>query len=318
MKKLILSSFLILYGIQLSAQPVPLKFGDFDNWLSREVKESAILGGAKKTLYEVTNAKTWERNKPYVNQGGSPWATSNVLAKVAGIVKTNTSVYPEKRGHGYCAKLYSHVEGVKVLGMVNIYVLAAGSLYLGEMREPITSSKNPQAKMAYGVPFKKKPKAVQFDYKVQLSDQPNRVRQNGFSKVRTVQGKDMPDAYLFLQKRWEDEDGNIYAKRIATMTHRFNKNTDWVNDAQFPLMYGDITSNPNFDEKIMGLYAKGHDAVKYAYNSKGKLVPINEVEWGGDDDEPTHLILTFNSSFGGAYVGSEGTTLWVDNVKLVY
>ena len=93
MKKLILSFFLILSGIQLSAQPVPLKFGDFDNWLSREVKESAILGGAEKTLYEVTNAKTWERNKPYVNQGGSPWATSNVLTHVFGIVKTNTSVY---------------------------------------------------------------------------------------------------------------------------------------------------------------------------------------------------------------------------------
>ncbi|MCR5821164.1 MAG: PCMD domain-containing protein [Bacteroidaceae bacterium] len=318
MKRLLLFTFIALTGAQLPAQVASLKYGDFDHWLSREVKESAILGGATKTLYEVTNATTWKQNKPYVNQGGSPWATSNVLAKVVGIVKTNTSVYPEKRGNGYCAKLYSHVEGVKVMGMVNIHVLAAGSLFLGEMREPITSSSNPQAKMSYGVPFKKKPKAVQFDYKVQLSDKPNRVRQNGFSKVRTVNGKDMPDVYLLLQKRWEDEDGNIYAKRIATMSHRFNHNTDWVNGAKFQLMYGDITSNPGYDAKVMALFTKESEAVKYAYNSKGKLMPIIEVEWGSADDEPTHMILAFNSSFGGAYVGSEGTTLWVDNVKLVY
>ncbi len=37
-------------------------------------------------------------NKAYKNMGGSPWATSNVMARVAGITKTNTSVFPEKSG----------------------------------------------------------------------------------------------------------------------------------------------------------------------------------------------------------------------------
>ena len=31
--------------------------------------------------------------------GGSPWGTSNVMAKVMGIVKTNNTVYKEKRYH---------------------------------------------------------------------------------------------------------------------------------------------------------------------------------------------------------------------------
>ena len=56
---------------------------------------------------------------------------------------------------------------------------------------------------------------------------------------------------------------------------------------------------------------------KYARNSKGKMVPIIE-EWGTGDETPTHIILQFDSSHGGAYVGSVGNTFWVDNVRLVY
>ena len=52
------------------------------------------------------------------------------MAKVVGIVKTNNSVYRDKRDNGYCARLETHIESVKVLGMVNITVLAAGSIYL--------------------------------------------------------------------------------------------------------------------------------------------------------------------------------------------
>ena len=57
-----------------------------------------------------------------------------------GIVKTNTSVYPEQRGNGYCARLETHIECVKVLGMVNITVLASGSMFLGDMKEPANTS----------------------------------------------------------------------------------------------------------------------------------------------------------------------------------
>ena len=57
---------------------------------------------------------------------------------------------------------------------------------------------------------------------------------------------------------------------------------------------------------------------KYARNSKGKMVKIIEEGWGTANDTPTHLVLQFDSSHGGAYVGSVGNTFWVDNVRLVY
>ena len=293
-----------------------LKYANFDQWITRNITESKIIGGKTHTLYEIGPKGTWDGKKPYTNQGGSPWANSNVMAKVAGVVKTNISVYPEKRGSGQCVKMVSHVVGVKVLGLVNIHVLAAGSVYLGKMLEPITSSSNPFGYLDYGIPFTEKPKAVQFDYKVKLSDKPDRIRQTGFSPVRKVAGKDMPGMILLLQRRWEDEKGNIYAHRLGTVFHRFSKETDWVNGAKFEIHYGDITGEP-FYKPYMNLFQGGEDQ-KYAVNSKGKVVKVKEVGWGTPDEEPTHLCLQFASSFGTAYVGAVGTTFWVDNVKLVY
>lgn len=293
-----------------------LSFGNFDQWLVRHIKESGIIGGQTKTLYEVAPSATWNENKPYTGTGGSPWATSNVMAKVAGIVKTNVSVYREAReGHGYCAKLYTHLEECKALGLVNIKVLAAGSVFIGKVCEPITGTSNPMAKMDAGMKYSKCPKALIFDYKTKLSGQTDRVKQTGFSKPSKVKGMDMPDVVLYLQKRWEDSKGKIHAKRVGTMVHRFTKDSPWVNNARYEIHYGDITGKP-FYKDYMGL-TRG-EAVKYARNSKGKMVAIQEEGWANADETPTHLVLQFDSSHGGAYVGSVGNTLWVDNVRFAY
>lgn len=246
--------------------------------------------------------------------GGSPWATSNVMAKVAGITKTNTSVFPEQRGDGFCARMDTRMESVKVFGIVDITVLAAGSIFLGEVHEPIKGTKNPQKMLNSGIPFTKKPIAIQFDYKVQMSDREKRIRATGFSRITDVEGKDFPEVNLFLQKRWEDEKGNIYAKRVGTMVVRYYSTSDWRNNATYSIMYGDITGDPAYKAHMMRLQVQE----RYAVNSKGESVPVKEVAWGTEDDEPTHLLLQFTSSHGGAYIGSPGNSFWVDNVKLVY
>ena len=293
----------------------PIPFGDMDRWIDRQIKESAIIGGETKHVYAIGPTMTIESNEAYENMGGSPWASSNILARVAGITKTNTSVFPEKRGDGYCARLDTRMESVKALGFINITVLAAGSVFLGEMHEPITGTKNPMRKLDTGNPFTQKPKALRFDYKIRMSERENRIRATGFSRIKDVEGKDYPEVNLFLQKRWEDKDGNIYAKRVATMVVRFDHTTnDWQNDATFTLLYGDITGHPDYDPDMMRLQVQE----RYAVNSKGESVPIQEVGWGTAGDEPTHLQLQFTSSHGGAYIGSPGNSFWVDNVEFVY
>ena len=186
-----------------------IPFGNMDQWIDRQIKESGIIGGATKNVFAIGPTATITENKAYTNMGGSPWATSNVMARVAGITKTNTSVFPEKRGDGFCARMDTRMESVKVFGIVDITVLAAGSIFLGNVHEPIKGTKNPQKMLNSGIPFTKKPIAIQFDYKVKMSDREKRIRATGFSKITDVEGKDFPEMHLFLPQPWAHKDGNI-------------------------------------------------------------------------------------------------------------
>ena len=313
-RKSILVALMAMFAFTAQAQEELMKFGDFESWITRTIKESGIIGGKTKKLVEVGPTMNYQQ-KVYHNQGGSPWATSNIYAHVSGISKTNTSVYKDTHNSGTCVKLKTHVEGVKVLGIVNIHVIAAGSIFTGEMKEPITSSSNPFRYLNLGIPFTKRPKAVKFDYKVHLSDSAC-VRMTGFSRKKVMTYKDYPDVQCVLQKRWEDEDGNIHALRVGTLIHRFTTATKgWHEGSSFEIHYGDITGE-SFYRDYMGLITG--DNTMYATNSAGKQVKILEEGWAAPDETPTHLILKFNSSCCGAYIGSPGNTLWLDNVKLVY
>ena len=297
-----------------SENVVPFAYGDMDNWIVREIHESGIIGGNTKWLYELGPSDTIVGNTAFRNMGGSPWATSNVMAKVAGVVKTNTSVFPEKLGDGMCARMETRYESVKVFGLVDIEVIAAGSVFLGTVHEPIKGTKNPQAMLQSGVPFSKKPKALRFDYKVKAAPEKNRVRSTGFSRKSTVAGQDSLAVILLLQKRWEDAEGNVYSKRVGTMVQRYTESTpDWVNDATYPILYGNITSKPEYKP-----YMRIQVEERYTLNSKGKSVPIQEVGWAEPGEAPTHMVLQFTSSHGGAYIGSPGNTFWIDNVELIY
>ena len=302
------------FGSLSAQETVSFLFGDMDRWVVREIHESAIIGGQTKYLYEVGPTDTVVGNIAYKNRGNSPWANSNVMAKVAGIVKTNVSVFPEKRGNGWCARMETRMEKVKVLGLVDIEVVAAGSVFLGSVHEPIKGTKNPQSMLLSGVPFTKRPKALQFDYKVKVMPQHTRVRSTGFSRKGTVPGQDSVAVVLLLQKRWEDKLGNVYSKRVGTMVHRFSHSSNgWVNAQSFPILYGNITKRPEYKS-----YMRIQVEERYTMNSKGVSVPIQEIGWADEDEKPTHMVLQFVSSHGGAYIGSLGNTFWLDNVKLVY
>lgn len=299
---------------KMSENVEPFAYGDMDNWVVREIQESGIIGGNTKLLYELGPSDTIVGNTAFRNMGGSPWATSNVMAKVAGVVKTNTSVFPERRGDGMCARLETRYESVKVFGLVDIEVIAAGSVFLGAVHEPIKGTKNPQAMLQSGVPFTKKPKALRFDYKIKAAPEKDRVRSTGFSRKSMVAGQDSLAVILLLQKRWEDTEGNVYSKRVGTMVQRYTQSTsDWINNATYPILYGNISSNAEYKP-----YMRIQVEERYTLNSKGKSVPIQEVGWAEPGEVPTHMVLQFTSSHGGAYIGSPGNTFWIDNVKLIY
>lgn len=290
----------------------PIKYGDFSNWVTREVSESKMLGGKKKTIYEIAPERTIPgNNKVYTNEGGSPWATSNVYAKVAGIVKGSGTVTPATVNGNKVARMEAKMEEVKVLGIINMDVMVAGTIFLGRIIEPITSPKGPYSKMEMGIPYTKRPQALVYDFKVDMPDVNTRVKSTGFSSKKTLQGRDNAEVYVLLQKRWEDKDGNIYAQRVGTGRERYSKNVAWTKGHELPIHYGDITKE-SWYKPWMGLL--DGDKAYYAMNSKGKLMPVHETGWAPADATPTHVLVMASSSCGEAYIGTEGLTLYIDNI----
>ncbi len=322
------SSFLILYWIlslifsfNLSAQKKVIEqinsYGKFDKWSVREIKESGIIGGQTTQLYEFYgNQEVRKTGKtPYKAPEGYIWRTNNVLAIILGIVKTNTTVFPEKRGDGYCARIETHLETVKALGIVNMEVCCQGAMMIGALPEPITDTKDPMSKVLYGLPFYERPSALVFDYKAEVGCET--IRATGFSPQKRMGYPDYAQAVIILQKRWEDSNGNVNAKRVGTGIEVFNKSTsNWVNGHRLQVHYGDITNKP-FYKDYMGLNNDPDKAYR-TLNSRGKNVIVNEVGWAEPDEAPNYMIIYFLSSTGKAFHGGVGNTLWLDNVRLEF
>ena len=290
-------------------------WGKFDNWVVREIKESGIIGGATKYSYEIAPNDTIKGNIAYKNPPGCVWSTSSVMAVVSGVTKVSCSVFPEKRGDGKCVRIETRLERVKVLGLVNLNVVASGTIYLGYIREPIKDTKNPQGKLCVGIPFTDRPKAIQFDYKTIVGH--NRLRAGGLGAPKSLGDDDYSECALYLQKRWEDEEGNVYAKRVGTAYERLTAtDTTWNHGYRIEIKYGNITKEP-FYEDFMRLVPQ--ELEQYTVNSKGESVPIKEIEWDDSGTEiPTHIVLRLSASHGEAYVGDITNKLWVDNIKFVY
>ncbi len=299
-----------------AADVEPIKYGNFENWVTRNIPESRVLGGKTRQVYEIAPNKVIDGAEAYHNMGGSPWATSNVMANVMGIIKASNTVFPDNNpAGGRCCKLCTMIEQVKVLGVVNLKVLVAGSIYLGYNIEPIRNTSSPYSKMEMGVPFTRRPKALRFDYRVEIPQGVERIRATGTS-TKQLPGVDNAEVYILLQRRWEDSDGNIYAKRVGTGRERYASSTPgWILKHDIPVYYGDMTAHKDYKD-YMGLIPESR--CYYAKNSKGKMVPVKEVGWDSPDATPTHMLVMASSGCGVAYEGTPGMTLWVDNIELIY
>ena len=229
-------------------------------------------------------------------------------------MKTNTTVYPEARDGGYCARIETHIEDVKALGIVNMDVTCQGALMIGALPEPIKDTKSPMAKVLYGVPFNGLPKALKLDYKADVGHET--IRGTGFSKLKPMGYPDWAEITVVLQKRWEDADGNVHALRVGTGIERITEDIpQWVNGHEVEILYGDITSMPGY-EGYMGLRNDPENAY-HAINSRGENVVVHEDGWAEPGTEPNHIMIHFISSCGNAFHGGVGNKLWVDNVRLV-
>lgn len=293
----------------------PLPFGDMENWTVRYIHESKLIGGKTKVVYALAPTDTIYGNHTYDFAANTIWGISNAYANVIGIAKAAVSTQPEKRGDGYCARLDTRMEDVRVFGMIDLQVCIVGTLFLGEVIEPIKSANDPYGSISMGIPFTEKPKALMLDFKSRVNPEHKIVKAIGVGKT-IIDGHDEPEIYIFLQKRWEEPNGKIKAVRVGTARHRFSESIrEWHNGYRININYGDISQEPYYKD-YMGLFPLGGEFK--AKNSKGKIVKIEEVGWANPDEEPTHVILMITGGCYPAFHGCPGNAIWVDNVKWVF
>ena len=292
-----------------------LPYGNMDSWTVRYIKESLLLGGNTHTLYVIAKSDTIRKNKPYpYDSDNSPWGTSNAYAKVCGVEKAAVSVTPERRGNGYCCRLKTTLQTVTAIG-IDLKALATGSLFTGTLLDPMTleGCKVPMKTIDMGIPFTKRPSALMLDYKAIIKQNSAMVRATGSTKVTQIEGRDEGEIILLLQHRWEDANGNIFAYRVGTASERITKSiSEWHNDHRLPIRYGDITLHSDYKS-----WERLTQNRFMARNSKGKMVPVQEVGYKADAT-PTHLILQISAGCQEAFTGCPGNVVWCDNIRLVY
>lgn len=289
-------------------------FGDFERWTVRYVTESQVVGGQEKILYVIGPTDTIRGNQPF-DYHNTIWASSNAFAKMMGVVKVSTNVTPDKGPNGRCAKLATQFASCKVAGLMNVNVLAAGSIYWGKMLEPVTGVKDPFTFMDWGIPFTKRPKALVLNYKAVIPNTGKLVRGTTF-RTTEFDGYDPAEVLFILQYRWEDERGDIHAKRVGTAVCHIDKSSNgWVNNFRIPVIYGDARKSAGY-KPFMDLISG--DKTMYALNSRGRNKAIQEEAWAEADCPVTHAIMMITSGSQGAFVGAVGNILWVDEIRLEY
>lgn len=290
-----------------------IAYGDMDNWRVRVVEESFVIGGEDRFVYEIASGDTIRNNQPYIYDPSSrsPWATSSVMAKVSGVTKASTTVFPVKRGDGYAAKCQVCMEKCRVLGLFNIQVVASGTIFLGGVNEPIGGTSDPQSKLITGIPFTSRPDAFILD--INYVNTTNMIKATGFGKPSSISGKSNSECVVILQKRWEDGNGDIYAQRIAVGYDKFSGNSGgWIDNHIIPIKYG-IKEAETADMPILV-----GDNRLYTRNSRGEVKPINELGWADADETPTHMIMRVSSSNAEVYTGALDSYIMVDNLRLGY
>lgn len=290
----------------------PIVYGDMDQWIVRQIRESKLLGGNTKTLYTLGNEDTIRANIPYYADINNPWGCSDTYAKCFGVeTAMSGSVYPEPRGNGYCCRLRNILSHISI---ADISAMVSGTIYTGHAMEPlgIQAKSKPYTAIDFGVPFTQHPVALMLDYKAFISDADSLITTEK-NKPELVPGHDCAVIYIYLQHRWEDkETGKIYARRVGTAYERICESIpEWVNNHTIPIRWGNITNQPDYHD-----YEGLNQMAMMTRNSKGKMVKIEEIAWS--IDQPTHIIIYISASNAGVFRACEGNTLWVDNLRFVY
>lgn len=212
----------------------------------------------------------------------SIWASANSGVTTFPLPPSNANTLPLLiSGTDYAAQLITRRLGG--------FALAAGqgigsaTLFTGRFRVDIS---NPTASAQFGYPFTARPTAFSIDMKYVAGTPFLNGRHQPLNKI------DSAEFYLLLENR--QDQNNI--RRIATGWYRTGTTpgSNFTN-VRVPVRYGPLPAGtPAYQFPANGLFGNATDRI-------------------------THISLVFASSIGGAtFEGGVGSTLIVNNLKLIY
>lgn len=221
---------------------------------------------------------------PWAEGGSSFWDTGNRGATTVG----NSNSMPSedtKNGNGMSAYLESKYIVIK---------FAAGNIFTGTYLK--TDGTN--GVLGFGRPFTAFPTKLSFDYKYK-SMPIDRVDRN--SNLSHLKGRpDSCNVYVALwhveEDQYEDFQGEKYPLIIRTKPG-IEQNLFSINDPRV-IAYGQFTQGQTID----------------SWTSE-----VINIDYKNTELQPTHILIVASSSkYGDFFTGGVGSTLQLDNLKLIY
>lgn len=324
------SSKATLYGAVMKETSDPLSFlyrmaNTSDEWTevvaarSGQVFSAEISGLAAGVKYEykakagsfissqtytfVTEAKAqlpnagfenWHSSQPmYVYESGGSmfWDTGNHGSAKA---KADITVYDESLKHGgsRSAKLES-----KFASIIGIGQFAAGNVFTGKYLDTKMSGTTGNGVLGWGRPFTSRPTALH-GYVRYISSTVNYDNNCEFINNGDA---DQGQIYIVLG----DWKGEVYNGETWPVVVKTNYKTP--SSAQlFDAGSADIIA---YGEKTFAASTEGEDLVEFT-------IPI---DYRTLSRKPTHIIIVASSSkYGDYFSGGVGSTMWLDDIELIY
>ena len=317
----------------------------------RQLKYSSLTD----SWYEVG---TFSDGNKYYNVGEAgqptPWANTNVVAAILNKATCVPSNFPNPLGNVVLTTLYN-----KTAGMTVGSGIAAANMFLGEFRANSANflPRDKQRNNAdQGVPFIYKPRAVRLEYKYLPGTQVEQwVEGSGAIKWKSIDinESDSMEVWIVLQNRTYDaaNPSNTVYKRVGSGGFISSELVNEWRSVEINLYYGQsaiegsVATDPAsyrmaginkpwsplwvyqyFTDPLTGI--NGPPIKETGANDKWQYTTQRITEsWGSENDQVTHLCMTFNASAGGwQYKGAGddpsrnklGSRLEVRNVELLY
>lgn len=184
---------------------------------------------------------------------------------------------------GYAAKMTTNEQNALIFGKL----IAAGSMYTGAFKFNIGALNDPRAMTHFGIPHTLRIQAIEFDARYEAGPQLKQAVKNGSKySIEDREGIDVGQAFVELI-RWTGEGTFEYHGRPA--------------DGVEILGRGEIL----FDGKESKYKEWAHYHLPVVYTDPDKI--------------PTHIAIVFSSSKSGdIFLGAPGSTMEIDNVRLIY